>query len=293
MIAHEFDYRRPTSLAEVTALLHQNDGTARLLAGGTDLVAWMRDDAIAPDLVIDLKGLPDLGDIVVSDGMLTIGSLVTFTELIESEAIRDHAPLLVEMAETVASPGIRNRATLAGNICSAVPSCDAGPVLLAYEARVHLVGPGGERTVPVDEWFVGPRLTARTDDEVVTRLDLRLGSHAGCYVKLMRYGGEDLAQASVGIVIRPGYDYRVAFGAVAPTPVRSGRIEAALAGRPIDDTALSEVVGMVRDEIRPITDIRASAEYRAHMCEVMLERGLRAAAERLAGSGPPYGTRLI
>ncbi|MFO7547320.1 MAG: xanthine dehydrogenase family protein subunit M [Acidimicrobiia bacterium] len=293
VIAHDFDYRRPATLAEATALLEEHPGTARLLAGGTDLVAWMRDDAIAPDLVIDLKAVPGLHEIVVDGDTLTIGSLVTFSDIIESEVIRAHAPLLFEMAETVASPGIRNRATLVGNICSAVPSCDAGPVLLAYDATVHVVGPGGERAVAIHDWFVAPRLTARTDDEVVTRLTILLGSHAGCYVKLMRYGGEDLAQASVGIVIRPEHDYHVAFGAVAPTPIRAARIEAALAGRPLDDTVVSEVVGLVRDEIRPITDMRASAEYRARMCEVMLERGLRATAERLVGTGPPYGRRLI
>jgi CO/xanthine dehydrogenase FAD-binding subunit len=293
VIAHDFDYRRPATLAEATALLQEHRGTARLLAGGTDLVAWMRDDAIAPDLVVDLKAVTGLDEVAIEGDTLKIGSLVTFTDIIESEVIRANAPLLFEMAETVASPGIRNRATLVGNICSAVPSCDAGPVLLAYGATVQVVGPGGERTVGIDDWFLGPRLTARTDDEVVTRLDVQVGSHGGCYVKLMRYGGEDLAQASVGIVVRPGHDYRVAFGAVAPTPVRAGRIEGVLAGRPLDDGLLAEVVGMVRDEIHPITDLRASAEYRAHTCEVMLRRGLRAAVERMAGAGPPYGTRLI
>ena len=103
---------------------------------------------------------------------LSIGSLVTFTDLIESEVIDEHAPLLSEMAETVASTGIRNRATMVGNICSAVPSCDAGPVLLAYDTTVHLAGPGGERLVDINDWFVGLRETAMTDDEVVTRVTI-------------------------------------------------------------------------------------------------------------------------
>jgi len=293
VIRHEFDYRRPSTLSEVTGLLAEHPGTARVLAGGTDLVAQLRDDVIAPDLLIDIKDIPGLSDLRLDGNTLHVGALVTFSDLIESDLIAEHAPLLAEMAATVATGGVRNRATMAGNICSAVPSCDAGPVLLAYDTTVHLVGPGGERSIDIDDWFVGLRKTARTDDEVVAHMTIELREHAGAYLKLMRYGGEDLAQASVGIVAYPGNDYRVAFGAVAPTPVRSPRIEAALYGEAIDDASVEAVVAMVSEEISPITDIRASAEYRTRMTEVMLERGLKATAERLAGSGPAYGTRLV
>lgn len=293
VIAHEFDYRRPTSLAEAIGVLSDYPGSVRVLAGGTDLVAWLRDDAVSPDLLIDIKGVPGLGDISLDGDTLGIGSLVTFTELIESDLIAEYLPLLAEMAETVGSTGIRNRATLVGNICSAVPSCDAGPVLLALEATVHLAGPGGERSVGISDWFVGPRQTARLDDEVVTRVTIKLRDHGGVYVKLMRYAGEDLAQAAVCIVAYPGQAYRVAFGAVAPTPIRSTRIEAALNGKILDAGLVAEAVAMVADEISPITDMRASAEYRTRMTEVMVERGLWAATERLSGTGPEHGARLI
>ncbi len=293
VISHEFDYRRPSSLDEAIGALAEFSGSARILAGGTDLVAWLRDDAVAPDLVVDIKNVPGLGEIALDGATLSIGSLVTFTDLIESEVIKDHAPLLAEMAETVASTGIRNRATMVGNICSAVPSCDAGPVLLAYDTTVHLAGPGGERSVHITDWFVGLRETARTDDEVVIRVTIELREHGGVYVKLMRYAGEDLAQAAVGIVVYPGHDYRVAFGAVAPTPFRSSRIEEALRGRALDEALIAGVVGFVAGEISPITDMRASAEYRTRMTEVMLERGLWAAVGRLCGDGPNYGERVI
>jgi carbon-monoxide dehydrogenase medium subunit len=293
VIAHEFDYRRPASLEEAIGILSEYHGSARLLAGGTDLVAWLRDDAVAPDVLVDIKDVPGLGDITVDGGLLSIGSLVTFTELIESDLVREHAPLLVEMAETVASTGIRNRATMVGNICSAVPSCDAGPVLLVYETTVHLAGPAGKRSVDINDWFVGLRETALTQDEVVTRVDIKLRQHGGVYVKLMRYAGEDLAQAAVGAVVYPENEYRVAFGAVAPAPFRSTRIEDALRGEPLDEALVTEVVAMVSDEISPITDMRASAEYRTRMTEVMLERGLWEAAERFAGTGSDYGVRLI
>jgi CO/xanthine dehydrogenase FAD-binding subunit len=109
----------------------------------------------------------------------------------------------------------------------------------------------------------------------------------------MRYAGEDLAQAAVGIVVYPENEYRVAFGAVAPTPFRSTRIEDALRGKPLDKALVADVVAMVSDETSPITDMRASAEYRTRMTEVMLERGLWEAAKRFAGTGSDYGARLI
>lgn len=293
MIAQEFEYQRPATIEEATRILADHPGEVRVLAGGTDLVAWLRDDAVAPDLLVDIKHVPGLDTLSLEGDTLHLGALVTFTDLIESPVVAEHTPLLGEMAETVASPGIRNRATLVGNICSAVPSCDAGPVLLAYDTTVHLVGSAGVRSVPIADWFVAPRKTARTGDEVVSHLTIALRPHGGCYVKLMRYAGEDLAQAAVGIVAYPDDDYRVAFGAVAPTPIRSPRIEAALRGKPLDDTAITAAVELVPGEVSPITDMRATAAYRERMCEVMLERGLRAAAARLAGTGPAYGTRLI
>ncbi len=293
VIPHEFEYVRPTTLAEAARVLEDCSGSARVLAGGTDLVAWLRDDAVHPDLVVDIKSIDGLHDLSVEDHTMTVGSLVTFTDLMESPLVAEHAPLLAEAAETVASPGIRNRATVVGNICSAVPSCDAGPVLLAYDTTVHLVGSAGTRTVPIQDWFVGLRQTARRDDEIVTHLTIELPTHGGCYVKLMRYGGEDLAQAAVAIVVVDAHDYRVAFGAVAPTTVRAHAVEDAIRGRAPTAEGIAEAVALVRSEISPITDLRATAEYRAHMCEVMLARGLVAADERRNGHGPEYRTRLI
>ena len=278
---------------EATKYLADHPGSVRVLAGGTDLVAWLRDDAIAPDLVVDIKNVPDLHDLKLEGDVLHIGSLVTFTELIESDLVKEHAPVLAEMAETVASPGIRNRATMVGNICSAVPSCDAGPVLLTLDTTVHVTGPNGSRSIDINDWFVGLRQTAKTDDEIVTHLTIRLRKHGAVYVKLMRYAGEDLAQAAVGIVVYPDNDYRVAFGAVAPTPFRSGPIETTLHGTSLDHDLVETVLAMVPGEISPITDMRATAEYRTHVTKVMLERGLWAAVQRLTGDGPAYGTRLI
>ena len=203
--------------------------------------------------------------------------------------------MLAEMAGQVASTGIRNRATVVGNICSAVPSLDAGPALMVYDGAVDVAGPHGDRQVPLDEWFVGPRATRLGAGEVATcvRLSLPPVDHAGVFLKLARYSGEDLAQANLAVLATTDHEYRLAFGAVAPTPVRARRIETTLSGRDLDDSLLDTASRLVADEIAPITDIRASAAYRTHMCHVMVRRGLQAASDRLAGSGPAYGTHLI
>jgi CO/xanthine dehydrogenase FAD-binding subunit len=294
-ISHEFDYVKPTTLDEAVAALERAGGGAALLAGGTDLVPKLRDGAARPALVVDLKGIRGLADIARADGVISIGALTTFVDVIESSDVAEVLPVLVEVARTMGSTGVRNRATLTGNICSAVPSCDAGPVLLVSEANVRVVGPTGERVVPVTEWFDGPGRTVLGSSEIAVAIEIPVPprDHGACYVKLGRYRGEDLAQAGVAIMALPGFEYRVAFGAVAPTPVRARKIEKLLSGRRLAQDLIDEVKTLVPEETAPIADIRASREYRAHMLPVMLERCLRAAAGRRDGSGPPYGTRLI
>ncbi len=294
-IAQVFDYQRPETLDEAVRMLSGHAGEVRVLAGGTDLVAWLRDEAIAPDLLVDIKQIEGLGDIVDEGDAVAIGSLVTFSDLLNSELIRTRLPLIHEMAGTVGSTGIRNRATLVGNICSAVPSCDGGPVLLVYDAAVYVVGPNGPRRIPIHEWFLGPRETALARGEIVTKVvvPVPVGGHGAAYVRLSRYEGEDLAQASVSVLAPPDHLFRLAFGAVAATPVRARRIEALLMGRALDPGLVAEAMGLVREEILPITDMRATKEYRLRMSEVMLQRGLKASVERLEGTGPSYGTNLM
>ena len=294
-IAHEFEYLKPASLDEAVAILAERGDTAQVLAGGTDVVALLRDGAIAPEVVVDIKGIDGLADIRRAGDRLFIGPLVTFTDLIESELIRGSFPLFYEMAVKVASKGIRNRATIVGNICSAVPSCDAGPVLLVYDAQVLILGPGGERTVHIDEWFTGPKKTDLQSGELVVGLEISSSAQAcgGSYVKLGRYRGEDLAQVSVAVFVSSDFEYRVAFGAVGPVPVRARKLEAAIKGEEPSDDMFEVARKFIARETSPITDIRATVEYRVHMLEVMLERGIRAAVARLNGGGPDYGTRHI
>ena len=197
----------------VAALADHGHGS-RVLAGGTDVVPWLRDEAIAPTALIDIKSIPDLHLITDLDGSLHLGALVTFSDLLDSPHVVARYPILVEMSHLVASAGVRNRATLVGNICSAVPSCDAGPVLLAYEADVHVVGPEGRRDVGIADWFEGPRATALRAGEIVTGLTIHTPPepHGAAFLKLARYEGEDLAQANLAVVLTETHRYQIAFG---------------------------------------------------------------------------------
>ena len=293
-IMHEFAYAKPSRLAEAVSLLSGQKQTA-ILAGGTDLIDLLKENILMPALLVDLKGIGELGEISFTGNALRIGANVTFTELLESDIVRRNFPVIGELAETIASVGIRNRATLAGNICSAVPSMDGGPLLSAFDASVSAVGPGGTRDIPAASFFLAPRRTSLRPGEIVSAVTLPLPPvpYAGCWVKLGRYAGEDLAQVNLLVLALNDGSFRISFGAVAPVPVRAQRIESLLRGRTITPDLLEEGRQMVEQEIAPISDIRASKEYRMHMAKIMLTRGIEAAAARLRGSGPAYGTSVI
>lgn len=292
-IAHPFDYVKPTSLAGAVKLLAKPGAMA--LAGGTDLISLIAEDMVKPALLVDLKDIPGLARLEFRNNVLTIGALATFSDIRDSAVVAKKFPVIREMTGWVASSGIRNRATMAGNLCSAVPCCDSGPVLQVYEASVLVSGSKGKRAVPLSEWFLGPRKTVLKKGEIATgvRVPLPKKKHAACFVKLRRYKGEDLAQASVTVMALAGNEYRVSFGSVAPAPIRGFEIEMLLSGKPLTDDRIKQAVKLVPKIITPITDIRSTKEYRMHMVCVMLERGLKAAVARLEGKGPRYGEELI
>lgn len=292
-IAHQFEYAKPATLAEAVKLLAKPEAMA--LAGGTDLISLIAEDLVKPSLLVDIKELPGIRAISFKNNVLTIGALATFSEIRESAAVAKNFPVIREMTGWVASNGIRNRATMVGNLCSAVPCCDSGPVLQVYDASILVEGAKGKRTVSLNEWFLGPRKTALRKGELATGVSLALPKkkHAACFVKMRRYKGEDLAQASVTVMALEGNEYRVAFGSVAPTPIRGATIEQRLAGQELTDALIQKAVAQVPKVIAPITDIRSTKEYRMHMVCVMLERALAAVGARLAGKGPAYREELI
>ena len=283
-IAHTFEYVRPQTLDEALRLKDRHREHAMLLAGGTDLVAHLREGLARPRIVIDLKDVPELDDFAINEERIHIGAAITFHDIINSDAMLFDYQMLQDAGKTVASTGIRNRATLVGNICTAVPSLDSAPPLLCHEAFVHCASIDGARDIPIEEWFLAPRKTAILSNEIVTGITVPSAfDFAEIYLKLGRYNGEDLAQAGWGIMLNHSLQYRIAHCALAPIPARALKIEALLNGHELSEELVQQAMDLVPEEISPISDIRSSREYRVHVSKVMLKRGLWAAKDRLEG----------
>lgn len=282
-IAYDFDYQKPDSISEALDLLEKHKEKARVLSGGTDLVNELKLGFKVPEIIVDLKGIAELKKIELKNNKLFIGSGITFSEIIASTVIKDNAYVLWEAAHLVASNGVRNRATMVGNICSAVACMDSAGPLLVHEAIVHLASKDKTRELSVNQWFVDNRKTAIESNEIVTgvSLDIPKIKFSGSYSKHMRYSGEDLSQSNVCILALEDKTFRVAFGSVAPTPKRSAKIESLLNGKEINDKLIKEVKKTIEKVIAPISDVRATKEYRMHMVKIMFERGLKRALCRL------------
>jgi carbon-monoxide dehydrogenase medium subunit len=283
---HAFDYARPASLAEAVALLGEHGSAARVLAGGTDLVIRLRDGTLTPSLVVDVKQIPELRPrIDLVDGVLTITAGTTMTDVAADARVRRHFAALAEAAEVVGSVQIRNRATLAGNVCNASPAADTAPALLVYRAVVVAAGPAGERRIALDDLFVRSGQTTLAADELVTGLELpvpprRLGA---THVRRTRRRGHDLASVTLCAAVDDAGVTRLAYGSVGPRPV----LETDESGVLADPTAPAEARAAVLERIfagasPSPRSMRASPEYRLAMLRVLATRALRTAIARLA-----------
>lgn len=284
-ISHDFEYEKPKSIDEVVDLLEKYKEKAKILAGGTDLVVLIRENHLHPEILIDVKGITELDKFEFKNNELFVGANITFSQLIANKDVKEKFRVLWEGAETVASIGVRNRATLTGNICSAVPSLDSAPSLFIYDAQILVKSKSGERTIDIKDWFTAPKKTSLNPDELVVGVKFYLPKEktASTYKKLGRYSGEDLAQAGVGVLISENKTYKISFCAVGPVPVRATKIENILNGKELSEALINQAKELVKEEISPITDIRATKEYRTEMVKVMLERALSEAKSRLEG----------
>ncbi|MGE5818341.1 MAG: FAD binding domain-containing protein [Deltaproteobacteria bacterium] len=277
---------QPTSLQEASRLLKENGPGGRFLAGGTDLVIAMKEKGLAPKYVVDLKRIPGLKGIREnSDGSITIGALTTMREIEISPLIRRKFPFLAQSAAEVGSIQIRNRATVGGNMANATPSADVAPSLIALNATAKIVGTNGERTVLLEAFFRGPGQTVMAADEILTEITipkapLRL---VGEYIKFSPREMMDLAYVGVAVAYTIGEQgrcegVRVVLGAVAPTPIRARKAEAAIEGQALTETLAEKVGEIAAQESKPISDVRSSADYRRAMVAAMTKRALLNAA---------------
>ncbi|HXG52743.1 MAG TPA: xanthine dehydrogenase family protein subunit M [candidate division Zixibacteria bacterium] len=289
-----FEYYRPSSLEEALAVLARFDGEVLPYAGGTDLLVALKQKKALPRALMDVKWIPELNALRLQDAGLSVGAAVTARALARSVLLREGWPVLAQASGTLGSMQIGNRATLGGNLCNASPAADGAPPLLALDARVKLVGRDGGRELPLEKFFVGPKRTV-ADRELLTEIVIpeMPPRSRGVFLKLGPRGApEDIAIVSVAVVAVPDaaqerwQEVRIALGAVAPTPVRARRAEQALAGRPIDRSAIESASRVAAaEDARPIDDLRGSASYRRAMVGVLVGRALA----DLAGQIRPEG----
>ncbi len=289
----EFEYLKPTTLSEATGVLKKQSGRARIIAGGTDLLVEMKSRSIQPRMLIDIKSLPGLGNIEFGekDG-LRIGALATMNEIVSSSVIREQFSILSQAAQTIGSMQVRNRGTIGGNLCNASPSSDTAPALLALGARVKIAGERDERTIALEEFFMGPGQTVLQPGEILTEVLISppVPHTAGAYLKLGIRKAMEIALVSVGVVLSLDKirgickEIKIALGAVAPTPIRSKKAEAVMKGRPLVDEWITQAAQRASEEARPISDLRGSAEYRREMVKVLVQRAIDEANNKLSES---------
>jgi CO/xanthine dehydrogenase FAD-binding subunit len=281
IVLYPFDYHRPTDLPEALEYLRHHS-QALPLAGGTDLLVKIRRKKVSPAALLDIKGLDVCRGIVEEDHHLSVGSLTTFQQLLESDIIRDQFPVLHQAAQVMGCYEIRRRATLGGNVVNASPGAEAGSPLAVLEALVELAGSGGRRRVPVIDFWQGPGRTALAPGELLVRIllpKLPPGSR-GTYLRCRRVRGMDLASLNVAVaVIHPHVErdreVRIAMGAVAPTPVRAVDIEQMLRGQRLDERLLGRLREEISRGLNPrVTSLRASPEYKKRMVGVLTQMAL-------------------
>ncbi len=277
------NYVAPKSLDEAAEILR--NGPVTIVAGGTDLMPQSRAGKIdIKPTLMNVRHIPDLRGLSEANGVVRIGALTTMTELLASPFVEKRLAALWQACDHFASDQLRNASTIGGNICNASPAGDTLVPLLVYNAKVVLVSkPNGamtSRRTPLPGFLAGPGKTRREPGELLTAIEIP-SPPAGMFSEFFKFGTRpalDISTISIGLgAVRDGErlrDVRIAFGAVAPTPIRAPKTEAALEGKPLDGAAVEAALAAANDEIRPISDVRASDWYRRELVRNILRRML-------------------
>ena len=281
------DYARPSSVQEAVGLLDEHGDCARTIAGGTDILVQLRTGRRRPDLIVDVKGIPELMDISYdSSNGLTLGAAVPCYRLYDDAAVRDAYPGLMDAATLIGGIQIQGRASFGGNLCNAAPSADAIPALIAHGATANVSGPDGDRQVPVEDFCTGPGASVLKPNELLVSIHVPApGKGFGArYIRFIPRNEMDIAVAGAGVsvVLDNGSirSARVSLASVAPTPLLVNEAGEALAGKAPTDENIRVASDLARSAARPIDDMRGTIEYRKHLCEVLTRRALHTAVER-------------
>lgn len=286
-----FEYLEAGTVKEAVSLLERYGGEAQAIAGGTDLVVQMRYRERAPKYLVNLKTISGL-DYITEDGDgLRLGALATIRSIETSPLVKARYGILAQAAHLLGSVQVRNLATIGGNLCHAAPSAETAAPLLALGARARTAGAGGERVIPLEDFFNCPGETCLKTGEILIELQIPSPPprSAGVYLKHSIRKAMDIAFVGTGVVVELAgsdevcVDIRIALGAVAPTPMRARRAEDHLRGRKLEEGVLREAGEIASQECSPISDIRCSAEHRTEIVKVFVRRAAQQAAETARG----------
>ena len=272
---------QPRTIEEAIGVLQAHGDEARPIAGGTALTILLRQGLVRPEALVSLGGIPGLSGIERNDGELVLGALVTHRQVELSPVVRESLPVVADTFGKVANVRVRHAATVGGVLAEADYASDPPAVLLALDAQVDVQGPGGQRTIPITDFFKGFYETALQPGDIVTRVRVPMpkpGTKA-VYEKYVTRSSEDRPCLGVIAVVEPDQSLRVAVGAVAETPQRFPEVEALARGRVLDDQTIREVAEGYAERIEPLSDMRGSAWYRTEMIRVWVRRAIQHARE--------------
>ena len=275
-----FDYQKVHSLQEALDVASSREGSV-FLAGGTDLLVQIKQGKRVPHHVIDVKGIHEMDGLAISENACSIGALTTIRALEIVPSVAEMVPLLAQAAAKLGSVQVRHRATVGGNLCNASPSADMAPALLALDAQAITFGKKGQRNVELSDFFLRPGETVLNNNQLLTGLEVQLprGRCGSVYYKVSTRNAMDLAFVGVAVLIEVDetdriVKARIALGAVAPTPMRVPTAEKRLEGVVLDTEAARECAELAVRSCDPISDVRATAEYRREMVRALCEKGL-------------------
>jgi len=283
-----FTYHEPDSLTGAIALLEENGAKAKLLAGGTDLIIEIKQEAKTPDHLVSLRSVPGLQDMEYSNRELSFGAMVTHRMIEKSELIREKFSLLSDAVDNLGSVQVRNVATIGGNLCSAAPSADTAAPVMALQATLVVKGPAGERRIPIEDFFKGPGKTALEPAEILCCISIPAlpEGAASCYIKHARRKAMDLPLLGIAVIIVPDdnivcREARIALTLAGPIPFRATKAEAFVTGKPLSRQIWEQAGEIAVSESNPRTSFRTTAEYRKKMICALIPRAAEVALQRI------------
>jgi len=287
------DFEKPNTVEDAVKLLSDSGGTARAMAGGTDLIVQLRagHPRVNPDVVVDIKSIPELNELSydASKG-LTVGAAVECYKIYGDDNVNSHFSALNDSATLIGGTQIQGRASFGGNLCNAAPSGDSIPNMIAHRAVATITGPSGTREVPVEDICTGPGQSCIGSDELLVSINFPSnGAGFGAnYIRFIPRNEMDIAVAGVGasVTIEDGKftSARVSLASVAPTPLLVEEAGKALVGQTVSEGAIQKAADLAKAAAKPISDMRGTADYRKHLCDVLTRRALNTAVERAQGA---------